>query len=706
MKIHRMPALAALLILAVVRAAPGDASTPADDDPFTAAYAGNLPRLQELLTAHPESVNAANAKGHTALTLAAAEGHPEVVEWLLAHGAKPSAPVGAGGSALDWAVQLPDSVHQIRTQATDALLTAGLKRVQESRDARSRDEHPLAGSGNPDRTVVENVLAPLPAELLARKARVVELLLAAGVKSAGRPEFGGPLIMAIGTGFSAEIIGALIRVDPRAAARPFVGGLMPLHVAAQCGNSGAALALLKHGVDVEAVSLPQQPGQNISPSLGGVTPLALACLHGHTETAQMLIEHGAKLETANRAFDRALHFAAHSKEPGVVRLLLDRGARIDARDKWMATPLFFAAGQGNLEAVRLLAARGANLELADSAGYTPLLWAIERNQFETVRALIDLGASLRARTTIGKGPLRVAATVKSLELARYLIDQGVAVDGEAESTDRMRPLHEAVSSGSPKVVALLLERGANANSAAAQGRTSLHVATISRPRIAAIVSRRPAGASSAFGPALTGAESDYNDITRLLVRHDADLNAKDTARGDTPLHIAAEYGDSDAVRLLLQLGAVRDVRNALGQTPAELAQARRQTAVLGLLRGTESPDSPTADSVGARAVPASATSKGDIRPDGNVAALAAMFFVNAARKLAAGDRDGALADLNHALELDPKLGQAYVSRGRLRLANGDRDGAVADFSRALELDSNQPDVRKELDQLRTAKTVP
>ena len=50
-----------------------------------------------------------------------------------------------------------------------------------------------------------------------------------------------------------------------------------------------------------------------------------------------------------------------------------------------------------------------------------------------------------------------------------------------------------------------------------------------------------------------------------------------------------------------------------------------------------------------------------------------------------GDHDGAIADYNRAIELDPKQSRAYRNRGFAKQAKDDVDGAIADYNRALEL---------------------
>jgi tetratricopeptide (TPR) repeat protein len=55
-------------------------------------------------------------------------------------------------------------------------------------------------------------------------------------------------------------------------------------------------------------------------------------------------------------------------------------------------------------------------------------------------------------------------------------------------------------------------------------------------------------------------------------------------------------------------------------------------------------------------------------------------------KYKAGDVNGALADANRAIDLDPTLAQAWMLRGLARSKNGDLDGVIADETRAIELD--------------------
>ena len=65
---------------------------------------------------------------------------------------------------------------------------------------------------------------------------------------------------------------------------------------------------------------------------------------------------------------------------------------------------------------------------------------------------------------------------------------------------------------------------------------------------------------------------------------------------------------------------------------------------------------------------------------------AALYYNRGAAKDHKGDLDAAMADYNRALELDAKYVSAYVNRGVIKARRKDFAGAIADYGRALEFD--------------------
>ena len=55
-----------------------------------------------------------------------------------------------------------------------------------------------------------------------------------------------------------------------------------------------------------------------------------------------------------------------------------------------------------------------------------------------------------------------------------------------------------------------------------------------------------------------------------------------------------------------------------------------------------------------------------------------------------GDLDGAIADFNHAAEVDPKNDAPYYNRAQAKRMKNDSAGAIADYTKAIELGSTNP----------------
>jgi Flp pilus assembly protein TadD len=54
-------------------------------------------------------------------------------------------------------------------------------------------------------------------------------------------------------------------------------------------------------------------------------------------------------------------------------------------------------------------------------------------------------------------------------------------------------------------------------------------------------------------------------------------------------------------------------------------------------------------------------------------------------KYQAGDKQGAIADFDRVIQLDPQSAEAYRKRGFIKAELGDKKGAIVDYDRAIQL---------------------
>src|SRR5262245_1026324 len=74
------------------------------------------------------------------------------------------------------------------------------------------------------------------------------------------------------------------------------------------------------------------------------------------------------------------------------------------------------------------------------------------------------------------------------------------------------------------------------------------------------------------------------------------------------------------------------------------------------------------------------------RTNGGFKLVAVLSLAMGVTRRETGDLDGALADFNRAIAMDPRSAWAYFGRGTILGEQGKLDEAITDFDRAIELD--------------------
>ncbi len=169
----------------------------------------------------------------------------------------------------------------------------------------------------------------------------------------------------------------------------------------------------------------------------------------------------------------------------------------------------------------------------------------------------------------GRTSLHDAAYKNAPETAEVLLKHGA--DPNAQDRDGHTPLYNAVRKCSREVVELLLKQGADVNAKSNFGGTPLH--EVLQTHVSAVIqSRKYSSFEKKRGDEFRKKAEVALDIFKLLLKHGADVNAKNNF-GGTPLHSSIMYNSSDETKivemaeLLLKHGADVNAKDNGGLTP-------------------------------------------------------------------------------------------------------------------------------------------
>ncbi|THD21276.1 SH3 and multiple ankyrin repeat domains protein 3 [Fasciola hepatica] len=225
-----------------------------------------------------------------------------------------------------------------------------------------------------------------------------------------------------------------------------------------------------------------------------------------------------------------------------------------------------------------------------------LLGAIQSHNLQRIDILLDRGLDPNFQYKLnGDTPLCCAAEQwHPRELILKLVEKGAHL--EFRDSETLTPLHRAARAGNFEAIKALLDLGQNPNVRDARDLTPLYHAVSKDVPTRCIT-------QLLYDHAILGVMDDKNrqeihqaclfdrpQHLEQLIIYGADLDAQ-AANLDTPLHICALNNHETCLRLLLKYGATRDLLNASGQTPSEVAM------LTGLNRLAEVIDSFTDDQI-------------------------------------------------------------------------------------------------------------
>ena len=311
------------------------------------------------------------------------------------------------------------------------------------------------------------------------------------------------------------------------------------------GVVSAALALLLAG----AVSLSR-------------SPVADAAMDGDVDAVQSLLRAGEDVNGPQPDGMTALHWAADRNDQRVAQLLLDAGADVTARTRiGEYTPLLVASRRGNVEVIEALLEAGADPNLrTTTAGTSALHFAAASGRAGALRALLSAGAQVNAQElSHGHTALMFAAAYNQAEAVRILVEAGA----DPSLTNHVVSMEEISKEDAE------LQRLRNERVAEAQAQRERE-ARIARGEVEEEAEEAPpAAADSTLAaadstPAAADSTPAAADSAPAPPREEGVIQPLTYAGliggygGFSALHLAAREGNFEAVRALLDGGALLD----------------------------------------------------------------------------------------------------------------------------------------------------
>jgi len=174
--------------------------------------------------------------------------------------------------------------------------------------------------------------------------------------------------------------------------------------------------------------------------------------------------------------------------------------------------------------------------------YDDFFTALKRDDVPTLQKLAARGFDLNTLDPQGQHPLYLALRDETDRAAQFLLSQA-SVKVEHRNAKGESPLMIAALKGKLEMVRRLIERKAEVN--------------------------KPGWAPLHYGATHSGERS--LPVVRLLLEHHAFIDAQ-SPNGTTPLMMAAQYGNAQVVKLLLEEGADTAMKNEQGLSAIDFAR--------------------------------------------------------------------------------------------------------------------------------------
>ena len=396
----------------------------------------------ELLVENGAAVDAVNAEGWTALQKASMAGHTDIVTYLLDHGANIN--------------------HTNEFGHTSILLAArsGFAKLVQLLIDRGADLH---------RATTDNWT---PIHLSYHHLETTRVLMENGADANRIANDYTPLYLAASEN-QVEVVKVLLSFNPDLEVRYETGYTVLGIVAVRCYTEVVRL-LLEAGANVNQ----QFDCNNFA--------LQYPVIYNTEDLLRTLMEYHPDLSLVDDDGDSALHCISLLTTLAIAKLLVNGGSDLETRSNEHMTPLCRAVMVENVEIVKYLIAKKAELNIIGGKYGGPLHTACHLPSLEFVKILVEAGANVNLVDPASAGtPIQSACRCWGLagenemqeNIIHYLIDEAkadVTIVGGLQGC----ALNAACGWSTPKMVELILEKGAKVNIEDEMGRVAIHFAAV------------------------------------------------------------------------------------------------------------------------------------------------------------------------------------------------------------------------------------
>lgn len=340
---------------------------------------------------------------------------------------------------------------------------------------------------------------------------------------------------------------------------------------------------LKKGFKNEALEIASSAGFDPNAQTG--LPLCVAIELGYLDIAHNLITVGANPNLGADLRKGAMVLALENEYFELADTLLQHGAEISARDHRGWTPLIWASIKGYRHIVEYLVKHGADLHICSDDGWNAVTGAFFKRHSGIVDFLTDHGA--RFGRKFKEAALLSAYEHGALDIVRSLIADGVNVN--IGNSDGQPLLILVIGRGDEDILELLLDAGADVNIRDNVGNPALlNAIMVAQYGSAMRLIKRGASVNvkgPKWAPLHAAADRGQLDLCKALIEAGASLDQL-AASKRTALMQASERKHAGVVELLLKHGADPNLEDEKHQSPSDLSRdgLRKPTAVTEVLQ--------------------------------------------------------------------------------------------------------------------------